>query len=51
MCSIYIWEYACGCKHQEGGVVHCVYYNTPDCKGVKEQPRSRTGVKCPRHGG
>ncbi|KAJ6191232.1 hypothetical protein N7519_001253 [Penicillium mononematosum] len=41
MCSIYIFEYACGCKYQEEGVVPCVKQGTPECKGVKEQPRAR----------
>ncbi|KAJ5615160.1 hypothetical protein N7537_000274 [Penicillium hordei] len=49
MCSIYIFEYACGCKHQEEGVVPCANQNTPACKGVKEQPRQRVGVRCARH--
>ncbi|KAJ5465856.1 hypothetical protein N7530_009643 [Penicillium desertorum] len=50
MCSIYIFEYACGCKYQEEGVVPCVKQGTPECKGVKEQPRARAGFRCPRHG-
>ncbi|QQK41969.1 hypothetical protein Pdw03_4823 [Penicillium digitatum] len=32
MCSIYIYEYDCGCKQQEGGVVPCANQNTPACK-------------------
>ncbi|KAJ5385588.1 hypothetical protein N7517_003499 [Penicillium concentricum] len=50
MCSIYIFEYACGCKHQEQGVVACVHQGTSRCPGVKEQPRKRDNAQCTRHG-
>ncbi|KAJ5458439.1 hypothetical protein N7475_009827 [Penicillium sp. IBT 31633x] len=51
MCSIYIFQYDCGCNCQEDGVVPCAKQGTALCDGVKEQFRRRHGFLCTRHGG
>ncbi|KAJ5247112.1 hypothetical protein N7468_002095 [Penicillium chermesinum] len=49
MCSVYIFEYDCGCTVAEGGVIPCAKKGTPECNGVKEYHRRRTGYNCPLH--
>ncbi|KAJ5131274.1 uncharacterized protein N7515_007313 [Penicillium bovifimosum] len=48
MCSIYIFQYDCGCTHQEDGIVPCAKQGTIFCDGVKEQFRRRIDERIPQ---